>query len=110
MAMIKFFFHTEKLPKAYSGVTVMQKVGSQWYQTSPVFTSQLSMLMMRFDSEKLGKIIKAKLSGDKLIDNLIKQTKAENGIDLDKLIKEFNRWYSDNDEEKLDYFIDKDAW
>jgi hypothetical protein len=110
MAMIKFFFHTEKLPKAYSGVTVMQKVGNRWYQTSPVFTSQLSLLMMRFDSEKLATVMKAKPTGDKLMDNLIKQVKDENGINLDKLTKEFNQWYSTNDKEKLDYFIDKDAW
>lgn len=110
MALIKFYLHSEQLPVAFSGVQVMQKRNGRWYDTSTSFTSSMALMLMRFDSNQLYKVLIGEMTGIPLMDNLIKEIKTESGVDINLLVKKFDSWYVNKDEEKLDYFIDKNAW
>jgi len=110
MAIVKFFLHLEALPVPYAGVTVMQKAANRWYKTSTTFTSPLALFMMRFDEQKLALVLKNERTGEKPLDDLLSKVENGNTVDLDKLVQEFNRWYSENDRANLDFFIDKRAW
>jgi hypothetical protein len=109
-AITKFYFHSIELAKPQSGSYVLQKVNGRWYTTSNPATSDLALMIMRFQESKLFSILTMKKDGNKNMDDLITLASVNGTVSLDLLIKEFSRWYSDNETQKLDYFIDQNAW
>jgi hypothetical protein len=109
-SIIKFYFHTQELPTAQSGAYVMQKVNNKWYSTSTPNTSDLSLMIMRFQEEKLLTILTGKANGNPLNDDLIAKISTSGSIDLTLLYNEFSNWYATNDSKKIEYFIDPKAW
>lgn len=108
--IIKFYFHIQELPKTQTGAYVMQQVNGRWYLTSNSNTSDIALMVMRFQEEKLLYLLKAKPIGDKLMDDLIKLVAKNESIDFTLLYNEFSSWYDKNESQKIDYFIDKNAW
>jgi hypothetical protein len=109
-SIIKFYFHTQELPTAQSGAYVMQKVNNRWYSTSTPNTSDLSLMIMRFQEDKLLTILTGKPNGNPVNDELMAKTSVSGSIDLALLYKEFSNWYTNNDSQKIEYFIDPKAW
>jgi hypothetical protein len=109
-AIVKFYIHFQGMPKPLSACYQLQKLGKRWYYTSADFTADLVVLIMRFDENLLNKVMVGKITGDKPTDDLIKKVHDQNGLNLNKLNKEFKQWYESNDTKKLSYFVDKNAW
>jgi hypothetical protein len=109
-AIIKFYLSTEETVEAKSGVYVMQKIENRWFTTRTSFTSDLALMIMRFDEDKFLTVLKARPIGNELMDELIEKVKVNSSVDLSKLYKEFSSWYSNDDLQKIEYFIDSKAW
>lgn len=110
MAIIKYYYHTPVV-KPTSGAYVMQKLGKRWYYTSTTFTSDLAIVIMRFQEEKLKKILMGLETDDLKINEVIRKVKDQNGnINTNKLVAVFNDWYTNNNSEMLNYFQDPHAW
>lgn len=111
-AIIKFFIYSELLDDPKSGAYVMIKdTDGRWKKTINNFTSNLALMMMRFQEEKLRAILFFDEENNPLMQALLnKISVAEGVVDFSLLYKEFSRWYSDNDEGNLKYFIDENAW
>jgi hypothetical protein len=110
MCIVKFYIHSDGLPKPISGTYLFQKVANRWYHSASPWASNLMIMMMSFDDDKLATILKGKTIGDKIIDNLIVKIVDKKGINLDKLYIEYDSWYAKNDKIKKDYFLDKNSW
>ena len=109
MCIIKFFIHSDGLPKPFSGTYLFQKIGSRWYHTATPWATNLMIMMMSFDDNKLATLLKGQPTGEKLMDELIK--KVNNKIfDLNKLYQEYDSWCANKDAIKKDYFLDKNTW
>lgn len=110
MAIIKFYMHVSDI-KTFAGAFVLQKVGNRWFKTVTPFTNDLSVIMIRFKTDKLQQIFYGKETGDKLTDELIRLIKGSDGsISIDKFSKEVKAWYKTNETEKLNYFKDPLSW
>lgn len=109
MAIIKYFYNSPD-NKPTSGAYVLQKLGERWFYTSTSFTSDLALVIMRFQEEKLALILKGEKTGNAKIDEVILRLKDANGfISTAKLVNEFNNWYTNN-LEILNYFKDANTW
>ncbi len=110
-AIIKFYFHTELLPESKSGAYVMVKDNGRWKYTTTNFTSDLALMVMRFNGEKLQELLRGQNSGNEIVDRVISQITTDTGfIEFTSLYKEFANWYEQDNTEYLNYFIDKNAW
>jgi len=109
-SIIKFYFHSQELARPQSGSYVMQKKGNRWYLTSNTNTTSIALMTMRFQEAKYLVLLQANLTGDKLMDDLIKRVTPNGALDFTLLYKEFSSWYTNNDSQKIEYFIDKNSW
>lgn len=108
--IIKFYIILEDSSKPTSGAIVMQKHNNRWYKTSTPFTSRLSLLIMRFRSDLLKKVLIGSRDEENL-ENLFDKMNDDGNINLDRLVNEFYNWYSPvKNDDMLNYFIDKNAW
>ncbi len=109
MAIIKYYYNSQD-NKPISGAYVMQKLNNRWFYTSTAFTSDLAFVIMRFQDEKLAQILSGQKTDDAIINDVINKIKDKNGnIRTDKLVNEFNNWYTNNSK-LLNYFKDPNAW
>lgn len=110
MAIIKYYYHSPEV-KPTSGAYVMQKLGKRWYYTSTTFTSDLAIVIMRFQEEKLEKILIGVDTDDIKINEVVHKVRDQNGnINTNKLVAVFNDWYTSNNSEMLNYFQDPNTW
>jgi hypothetical protein len=110
MAIVKFYIHISK-SQSFSGVYVMQKEGNRWYRTATPFTTELALLIMSFDQNKLQQVFRGKPTGVKRTDDLISKVKLSDGsISIDKLLAVYKKWQQEQDKTSLDYFKDPKAW
>lgn len=110
MAIIKFYLQLEIAPRPFSGAYVMQRVDNRWYKTVTTFTSPMALLMMRFDAEKLGMVLKGEETGELFMDELIQLVHTNGQVDFQVLLNEFDSWFSNNDTDRQAYFLDQNSW
>jgi hypothetical protein len=110
MCIIKFFIHSDGLPKPFSGTYLFQKNGSRWYHTATPWATNLMIMMMSFDDSKLATLLKGKPIGEPLMDELMKKVFQDNTFNLEILYKEYDSWYANKDEKRKNYFLDKNTW
>jgi hypothetical protein len=110
MCIIKFFIHSDGLPKPFSGTYLFQKNGNRWYHTATPWATNLMIMMMSFDDSKLATLLKSKPIGQPLMDELIKKVFQGNKFNLELLYKEYDSWYANKDEKRKNYFLDKKTW
>ena len=109
MAIIKYFYHAPEIP-VMSGAYVMQRIGGRWHYTSMSFTSELAVLIMRFDEKKLSLILQGNPTGDLRINEVINAIKDPAGnIHTEKLVKLYASWATTNPD-NITYFKDSKAW
>lgn len=108
--IMKFFFHSQELARPQAGAYVMQRDNGRWYLTSTTNTSEIALMVMRFEEERLLEILRARATGNNLMDTLIALVAPNGAVDFTLLYREFTRWYDTNDTTRLQYFIDQNTW
>lgn len=109
-ALIKYYIIFEVLTKPLTAYIEMQKVGDRWFQTAIPNNAEIGAMFMRFESDKLQLLLSNKDTNDLIIKDIRGKIKTSEGaVDLKKLYQIYNSWYS-SDPQKVDYFIDKNAW
>lgn len=109
-AIIKFYLYLEN-KKPITGSVTMQKVNGRWYKTSIAALQEIAIMLMRFQSDKLQQVFEGKETENAIMNEVIKKVSNNGGIDLDKLMKEYDSWYGEiRDQERINYFIDKNSW
>ncbi len=108
LTIIKFRLYLEQYPKGISGAYQLQKVGDRWFKISRSDLSNMALMMVFFKADILRDIIAGKKTTKLLTDELIAKVYDQNGLDIQKLYKEFTSW--ENDKTKADYFLEPTGW
>lgn len=107
--LIKFFVHEEN-QQPISACYVMQKVNNRWQRTANTNLSLLSIIVMRLKSDVLKGIVTGK-STNKAINAIRDRVTTNDMLDVKKLEKEFESWYSPKkDEYKIQMYKDPKSW
>ncbi|MBX9851386.1 MAG: hypothetical protein K2X86_06460 [Cytophagaceae bacterium] len=111
--LMKFYLIKEKVTAPIVGVTAMTRLGNKWYVIAiPPGWDEKALLIMRFKSDKLLKILNGTKDGEPLMVELIEQSRSSTGgLDFDKLVKIYSSWYGEVKNQKMiDYFTDTNSW
>jgi hypothetical protein len=108
-ALVKFDFVSQDGKKTTGCYTLVKK-GSQWFKHEKAYTTNLNLIFIAFKDEKLKAIFEGQANEDKIHNTLIKKVSNTNGVDLDKLFKEYDVWQKGKDNDKINYFLDPTSW
>jgi hypothetical protein len=108
-ALVKFDFVSQDGKKTTGCYTLVKK-GSQWFKHEKAYTTNLNLIFIAFKDEKLKAIFEGQANEDKIHNTLIKKVSNTNGVDLDKLFKEYDAWQKGKDNDKINYFLDPTSW
>jgi hypothetical protein len=108
-ALIKFDFVNQDRQKATGCYTLVQK-NNRWYKHETAYTTNINLLFIAFKDDKLKALFEAKPNSNLLHNALLKQTAGKEGLDLDKLFKQYDNWQKGKDDEKINYFLDLASW
>lgn len=101
-AIVKFNYYLEQHKKNIKGSILMQKEKNRWYQTSNAKINNLTMMMLVFKEDILGRLLTGQ-GINKMEKDLISII-YNDGLDIDKLFQQ------NFTTEQKDYFINKLNW
>lgn len=110
-SIIKFYAIVEGSKRPLSGINTLQLVLGKWVVSPINGFDNIKFLIMRFNEDKLDKVLKGGKTGDVIIDKIIEDTRSsDGGTDWNKLLRIYGSWYERKDIKLIEYFIDKSAW
>lgn len=101
---------SEELSKPILGTYLLKKDKDRWYKTSNAWATDLTILFLAFQEEKLYSILNGKKTGEPLMDSLIEKVYQDNVLDMNTLFSIFDSWYTKPNVKMKEYFLDNKAW
>ncbi|WP_017498220.1 hypothetical protein [Flavobacterium sp. WG21] len=110
-AIIKFYFINQYTPQPEAGIIVMQKYNNRWYKTSTKMVASIAMIILKFKTDELEKIINGNVNSPELL-QIHKKVFTKDKLDFNKLQQEMDSWYIEETKEnilKKQYFKDPNS-
>jgi hypothetical protein len=104
-----FDFINQEGQKATGCYTLVNK-NNRWYKHETAYTTNVNLLFIAFKDDKLKALFEGKPNADDLQNVLLSEVSSKEGLDLDKLFKQYDTWKKGTDNEKINYFLDPTSW